>query len=89
LLVQLTSLFTGSLIARFGAVRIMSLGIALLSAHVLLSVTGAAIVSFGAALVALGIGWNSLYVGGTTLLTSTYAPPRRPAHKPRPATRRR
>jgi predicted MFS family arabinose efflux permease len=67
------SLFTGSLIARFGAVRIMSFGIALLSTHVLLSLTGAAIVSFGAALVALGIGWNFLYVGGTTLLTSTYA----------------
>ena len=67
------SLFTGSLITRFGAVRIMSFGVALLSTHVLLSLTGVAIVSFGAALVALGIGWNFLYVGGTTLLTSTYA----------------
>ena len=71
------SFFTGALIARFGVVRIMLAGVALLSAHVALSFSGTGFVSFASALVVLGIGWNFLYVGGTTLLTSTYLPAER------------
>ncbi|QFI69623.1 hypothetical protein [Sinorhizobium alkalisoli] len=33
--------------------------------------TGTGFGSFAAALVLLGIGWNFLYIGGTTLLTTT------------------
>jgi MFS family permease len=75
----LPSFFTGSLIARFGVLRIMLTGIALLGGHVLLSLTGTTLGSFGSALVLLGVGWNFLFIGGTTLLTSTY----RPAEKAR------
>ena len=48
-----------------------------LSAHVALSFSGTGFVSFASALVLLGVGWNFLYIGGTTLLTSTYLPAER------------
>jgi predicted MFS family arabinose efflux permease len=69
----LPSFFTGTLIARFGVLRVMLLGVALLAAHVLTTLTGTGFSSFAAALVLLGVGWNFLYIGGTTLLTSTYS----------------
>lgn len=75
----LPSFFTGSLIARFGVLRIMLIGALLLGGHVLLSLTGVTLASFGSALVLLGIGWNFLFIGGTTLLTTAY----RPAEKAR------
>lgn len=68
----LPSFFTGSLIARFGVLRIMFAGIALFAGHVLLSLSGTGFGSFASALVLLGVGWNFLYIGGTTLLTGTY-----------------
>ena len=68
------SFFTGSLIARFGVLRIMLAGVALLAGHVLISLTGTDFHSFAGALVLLGVGWNFLYIGGTTLLTTTYTP---------------
>jgi MFS family permease len=68
------SFFTGTLIARFGVLRIMLMGVVLLGGHVLLSLSGTGFASFGSALVLLGVGWNFLYVGGTTLLTTTYLP---------------
>lgn len=70
----LPSFFTGSLIARFGVLRIMIAGVALFVGHVLVTLTGTGFGSFAGALVLLGVGWNFLYVGGTTLLTSTYSP---------------
>ncbi|GLK78114.1 MFS transporter [Methylopila jiangsuensis] len=68
----LPSFFTGSLMARFGVLRIMLAGVCLLAGHVAMTATGLGFGSFASALVLLGIGWNFLYVGGTTLLTSTY-----------------
>lgn len=68
----LPSFFTGSLIARFGVLRIMLTGLALFAGHVLMTLTGTGFVSFATALVLLGVGWNFMYIGGTTLLTSTY-----------------
>lgn len=66
------SFFTGSLIARFGVLRVMLTGVMLLGFHVASAATGTGFESFAVALVLLGVGWNFLYVGGTTLLTSTY-----------------
>ncbi|MPZ30037.1 MAG: MFS transporter [Rhodospirillales bacterium] len=68
----LPSFITGSLIARFGVLRIMLAGVALFVGHVLVTLTGTGFGSFAGALVLLGVGWNFLYVGGTTLLTTTY-----------------
>lgn len=71
------SFFTGTLIARFGVLRIMFTGLMLLTAHVLLALSGTGFVSFASALVMLGVGWNFLYIGGTTLLTRAYTPAER------------
>lgn len=70
----LPSFFTGSLIARFGVLRVMLTGVLLLAGHVIATLTGTGFGSFAGALILLGVGWNFLYIGGTTLLTTTYTP---------------
>ena len=70
----LPSFFTGSLIARFGVLRIMLTGVVFFAGHIAMALSGTGFVSFASALVLLGIGWNFLYIGGTTLLTATYTP---------------
>lgn len=71
------SFFTGPLLARFGVVRIMLAGVAIMAAHVAVSATGTGMFSFVSALLLLGVGWNFLFVGGTTLLISAYLPAER------------
>jgi MFS family permease len=70
----LPSFFTGSLIARFGAPRIMLAGVVLLLCHVAVALSGVQFLHFASALVLLGVGWNFSYLGGTTLVTETYRP---------------
>lgn len=69
----LPSFFTGSLIVRFGVLRIMLSGVLILMGHVVMTLTGTGFGSFAGALILLGVGWNFLYIGGTALLTTTYA----------------
>jgi MFS family permease len=69
----LPSFFTGSLIERYGVLRIMLTGVMLLGAYVLITWMGTGSVPFATALALLGTGWNFLYTGGTTLLTTTYS----------------
>jgi MFS family permease len=71
------SFVTGSLIVRFGVTRILLAGAALLLASALAALSGTSLYNFWAALALLGVGWNFLYVGGTTLLTSAYRPEER------------
>jgi MFS family permease len=66
--------FTGSLIKRYGALRIIVAGALLMACCVAMSLAGAAVWNFWVALVLLGVGWNFMYTGGTTLLTETYTP---------------
>ncbi len=66
--------FTGSLVRRFGVLAVMLAGAALMMACVAIAISGVALPNFWTALVLLGIGWNFLYVGGTTLLTECYTP---------------
>lgn len=68
------SFFTGHLIKRHGAPRIMQIGFLLLLAHVAVAVSGLEFLHFLSALVLLGVGWNFAFIGGTTLLTQTYRP---------------
>lgn len=68
------SFFTGSLITRFGAPRIMLVGAALLAGHVIIALSGVDFLHFASALVLLGVGWNFSYIGGTALLTEAYRP---------------
>jgi MFS family permease len=68
------SFFTGHLVKRHGAPRIMQVGFALLLGHVAVALSGLEFLHFASALVLLGVGWNFAFVGGTALLTQTYRP---------------
>ena len=68
------SFFTGSLIARFGAGRISAIGMALLIAAAVSGLMGIRFENFAVGLILLGLGWNFGFLGGTTMLTETYAP---------------
>jgi MFS family permease len=73
LAMYLPSLFAGFLIERFGVARMMFAGALALVATSIVGLQGHAVMHYWWALVLLGIGWNFLYVGGTTLLTYTYS----------------
>lgn len=68
----LPSFFTGHLIARFGLYRVLNTGILLLVACTITAMIDVQFIHFWLGLVLLGIGWNFLFVGGTTLLTQQY-----------------
>jgi MFS family permease len=68
------SFFTGHLIKRFGALPIMGIGAALNLLCVAIALSGVDLMQFLAALLVLGVGWNFLYTGASTLLTTTYEP---------------
>ncbi len=68
------SFFTGSLIRRFGVLTILATGAALMFACIAIALSGVSVMHFWWALLLLGVGWNFLYIGGTTLLTETYRP---------------
>lgn len=71
------SFFTGDLIRRFGVLQVMSAGILLIAAEITIVLSGIAFSDFVFGLVLLGIGWNFLFIGGTTLLTEAYRPSER------------
>lgn len=68
------SFFTGSLIRRFGVLPVMLAGALLMFACAGFALAGTGLYNFWSALVLLGVGWNFLYIGGTTLLTESYSP---------------
>ena len=69
--------FTGHLIQRFGIFNMMTAGIALLIGGVAVALLGTTEWHFRGALGLNGVGWNFLFVGATTLLTTTYRPSER------------
>ncbi|TVQ38540.1 MAG: MFS transporter [Geminicoccaceae bacterium] len=71
------SFVTGQLIQRFGVERIIVTGALLNLGCVLVNTQGLEVVHFWLGLVLLGVGWNFMFVGGTTLLTRAYAPEER------------
>ena len=70
----LPSFVTGALIQRFGAFRMMVTGVTLQFVCVVLNLHGETWWHFWASLILLGVGWNFLFISGTTLLTETYRP---------------
>jgi predicted MFS family arabinose efflux permease len=68
------SFVTGHIIHRVGAAPVIAAGGLLILACVAINMTGVEVLQFWAALLLLGIGWNFMFVGGTTLLTETYRP---------------
>ncbi|MBO9424745.1 MFS transporter [Labrenzia sp. R4_1] len=71
------SFFTGSLIARFGKERIVSIGLALLAGCAVVALMGLELAHFWTALILLGLGWNFGFIGATAMLTDTYRPEER------------
>lgn len=71
------SFFTGRLIRRFGVLQVMLAGALLNFAAIGAALGGLSVAHFWWAMVLLGVGWNFLYIGGTTLLTETYRPEER------------
>ena len=69
----LPSLISGVLVAQFGVRRMMMAGVVCLLTTVLIGTQGQAYLHYWWAMVLLGLGWNLLYIGGTTLLVTTYS----------------
>ena len=67
-------LFTGNLIGRFGILPIIVTGCVLMLISVLIALSGIDLMHFIAGLALLGVGWNFMFTGGTTLLTTCYKP---------------
>ncbi|MBI4754908.1 MAG: MFS transporter [Betaproteobacteria bacterium] len=68
---------TGHLIRRYGVLNVLLCGAALMLACVGVVLTGVSLMHFWWALVLLGVGWNFLFIGGTTLLTECCVPSER------------
>jgi MFS family permease len=71
------SFFTGHLIARFGAERIIATGLVILAGAGAVAIAGVELANFFVALILLGIGWNFGFIGATTLLTAAQRPEER------------
>jgi MFS family permease len=71
------SFITGGLIRRFGVLPVMLAGVLLNFAAIGIALSGISVAQFWWSMVVLGVGWNLLYIGGTTLLTETYRPEER------------
>lgn len=69
--------FTGSLIQRFGTLKIMGLGVALNLICIVIALTGVDLHQFLIALFLLGVGWNFLFTASTSLAMTAYKPEER------------
>lgn len=68
------SFFTGTLIRRFGGLPVMAVGVLLNVVCIAIALSGVDLMSFVLALLTLGVGWNFMFIGGTTLFTEAYRP---------------
>jgi len=73
----LPSFVTGHLIARFGTLQIVAVGAVIQAGCALVNLAGIDFWNFLVANLLVGLGWNFTFVGGTTLLTTTYRPAER------------
>jgi MFS family permease len=71
------SFVTGPLIKRIGVMPVMTAGVLLNFAAIATALSGISVGQFWLALVLIGVGWNFLYISGTSLLTETYRPEER------------
>ncbi len=68
------SFFTGVLITRFGAEKVVAAGLLILMSCAVVAHWGIALWNFWGALVLLGIGWNFGFIGATAIVASSYRP---------------
>ena len=66
--------FTGALIQRFGALKMMGVGVSLNFFCICIALTGTDLHQFFIALFMLGVGWNFLFTGSTSLAMTAYKP---------------
>jgi MFS family permease len=71
------SLFAGSLINRFGAERIVMLGLLLLAGSAGVDLAGLTLAHFWIGLTLLGVGWNFAFIGATAMVTQCHRPEER------------
>ena len=71
------SFFTGNLIARFGAQRIVAVGLLLTGAAAVVGLLGLTAPHFSVGLILLGLGWNFGFVGASALVLETHRPEER------------
>ena len=71
------SFFTGSLIARFGAPKIVAAGLVLEAVAATIGLSGITAMHFWVTLIVLGVGWNFGFVGASALVLETHRPEER------------
>ena len=71
------SFFTGSLIARFGAPRIVAVGLLLEAIAAVIGLSGLTAMHFWVSLIVLGLGWNFGFIGASALVLETHRPSER------------
>jgi len=68
----LPSLITGHLIKKFGHSNIMYIGVLFYVVTIILSLFEQTFANYMVALIFLGLGWNFLFISGTSLVVLTY-----------------
>ncbi|MEY9573338.1 putative MFS family arabinose efflux permease [Bradyrhizobium diazoefficiens] len=71
------SFFTGALIARFGAPKIVAAGLLLEAGAATIGLSGLTAMHFWATLIVLGVGWNFSFIGASALVLETHRPQER------------
>lgn len=73
LAMYIPSFFTGHVIARFGAEKVVAIGLTILAAAGLVGLAGVDILNFYVALMLLGIGWNFGFIGASIMLSGAHS----------------
>jgi MFS family permease len=71
------SFFTGALIARIGAPKIVAAGLLLEAGAATIGLSGITAMHFWATLIVLGMGWNFSFIGASALVLETHRPQER------------
>jgi MFS family permease len=71
------SFFTGRLIGRFGAPRVVATGLAFTGASAVIGLMGVDVAHFWLTLILLGVGWNFGFVGASALVLECHRPEER------------
>ncbi len=71
------SFFTGRLVARFGAPRVVTAGLALTGASTAVGLAGVDVAHFWLTLILLSVGWNFGFVGASALVLECHRPEER------------
>ncbi len=70
----LPSLITAWIIKKIGIAKMMFTGLIAYVICIVIAFTGHHLVNYWVSLILLGVGWNFLFIGGTTLLPKAYTP---------------